>query len=1374
MLSFSGVMSIYFLIRGVLYSYGRMPMRKNLLKVFALICTIALMVVGLEPLANDGSWLEKFRFAPKPAQAATSAYSFMYNGTTYNDGAEILYSNYKDGLNTIQIILKSDEGIPSGAAITWTASNDNIIVIESQNDAACSVTLNIKSPGYSGLAVSLRVNGIVYPAIAYCIIHVPLEWTDDDTNNPNILATNSNHYGLMIAQNGEDSSNPKAVRTLQLYTPDSGDNPDKYSYLRKIRFVQYSYKDDATQAAYGKTYVPSNIAKDDLVESVSAVSWESSDTNVVEVDSVTGVITAVHSGFARITVKTDTMNESTKQQDSLSFNVVVVPEAYVVGVTTALENKFQAVTNPTEKDIVVQSNAHFATDLSWKLYQGDNATASKEVTSNYKSNIDISTSTGRVVLSNLPAGVYYLTAISVKDAEASRVLATYDVTAANIQYLGIVLIVPIRFPADNLILNYYNANVYDSYDLLADSNLLAGSFRFSSSFPEVATVGENDGIVEAKGIGESVVSIVVTKPDVITKLFGNYVADAGADVFTSGGYKVNVTVVNGVAISSTSETIPVGASVQLRLTSPSPYEGDVIWKSSDTSIATVDETGLVTAVKPGDTYITVKIKVAGVTKQAKCRVKVVAAVAEITLSAKNDWVLVGDNLTISATVSPKLAGATLVWAVSDESIASIADKSALSMTITGVKEGTVVVSAINQDNAIVATKIIKVIQEITKLTLSDTDVTLAQTVGFYQLYAYCEPDLPDSQELKWSSSNKKVVTVDQNGKVTLVKPGSAVITVVTENGLIAQCNFTVTQGVTGITFDESEITLYTGEKHRLTYVIKPANASNMNLTWSSIDSKIATVDSSGYVTAKNVGTTVIIAKATDGSGIEAMCKVNVLQNATAIKIDVTDITLNVGDSYTLEVTLTPNTASSSISYESSNTKIATVNKKGKVTGKAKGNCVILVKTSNGLSAYVNVTVNQQVTGISLNETEVTIYVGEEQQLEATLTPKNVSDAEINWVSSNSRVVTVDKNGVIKGISSGSALVTATSADTTEGTHVAYCLVTVIEFVTEITIQEEAQVGVGKKLKLEATVSGETATNKNVTWSSSDTSIATINSKGVVKGVKVGQCIITVTALDGSGESAECELTVFKATESINIDPTMSYLEMVVGDQRTVVYELDPTNATYPPDWNSSDPSIAIVNKTGTITALKAGTTTIIASAPDDPSITATVVVKVINPINASSITFDQYELVMIPGETHKVVASFSPGNITESYTWSTDNPTVASVDSSGKIVANRVGTANVTLMTKNSGKKQTVVVYVVGLSETDVTLYQYEELLLDLQLDGQASANLKLRWGTGNQSIAVMNNGHVTAKATGTTKVYVVVNGRKLYCTVKVIKNLKR
>lgn len=1358
-------------------------MKNKLLKICALLMVTALMLSDFQPIADGsvdlsalpskvGTWLEGLeakRVNRQQANAATDTeYAFLIGDKKVNGGGEIDYSVFANDQLTLRIQLTADTGIPAGTHIEWTITNSNIISVREQNDTDASITLNILSPGYSGLSVSLVVDGVLFPAVAYCAVHVPLQWSDSEVASPNISKTSTDAYGLLTAQNGETDAN----KSLQIFTENSADHPDRYHYLRKLRYINYEFTDSTAAAKYSQPYVPSNVHPDDYKTPSTALLWESSDPSVVEVDPASGMIKAVSAGFARITVSTQTNSKTHPDGDSLTFNVLVVPEATVVGYTTDYQQEFSVVTDPEQDEIIIQSNARFASVLNWRLYKGDKVDNSKDITDDYKNSMDISDATGRVVLTNMPAGVYYLAAIDVKDREASMVLPTYDIVNANVERMGILLIVPFSFGVDTLVLNYYNANVFDSFDLLDNSNLPAGSFVFSSTDVTVAKVGANDGVVEAKGLGNCIVT-VTPKDNAINSLFGSYAVSGGA---IGGDYSrtIDVTVINGVAINSTSATLPLGSTYQLQLTSPSPYTGKVTWKSSDEKVVKVDENGLVTATGKGDANVTVKIKVNGVTKQAKCKFKVVDSVNEIELSAKQDWVLVGDNLTISAKVSPALANAELTWAVSDPSLATIADTSALSMTITGTAEGTIVVSAVNKENAIVATKIIKVVQEINKLTLSDTDVTLSQKTGFYQLYATCEPALPDSQKLTWTSSDKKVVTVDANGKVTLVKPGKAVITVVTENGLMAQCNFTVTQGVTGINLDNTDITIYVGDKYRLSYTIAPANASELKLNWVSIDTKVATVDSSGYVTAKNVGTTVILVKATDGSGVETTCKVTVLQKATAIKPDVTDLTMEVGDIYQLEVSITPATSSDTLSYESSNTKVATVNKKGKITAKAKGTCIILIRTSSGTAdpQYVNVEVTQPITELELDLNEATIYVGEELELELTIDPKNASDPEVEWKSANEGIATVNERGIIKGISGGTTMITVVAVENEKVTN--YCIVTVLEQVTEITIQEEAEVGVGKKLKLEATVSGEKATNKNVTWSTSNKKIAKVDEKGVVRGVKVGTCIIKVTAADGSGVYAECELTVINATESIDIDPSMTYVEIVVGESKTIKFEETPVEATYKPVWSSSDEKIAIVNQKGIITGIKAGSTTVVATAKDNPDISGTVVVKVIDPVNATNITLDSSELVMTPGEEKNIVASFQPGNITESFTWSSDNPLVCSVDSNGHIYAKQVGTANITLMTKNSGKKATVVVYVVGLSETSVTLYQYEKLLLSLEIDGQSAGKLTIRWGTENQDIAVMNRGNVTAKATGTTNVYAMVNGRKLKCKIKVISNLNK
>ena len=973
-------------------------MRKfKTLKFTVLLLVTAMLLADLKPLANDGSWfagitrhvsesVEKIAGKIREARAADSEepkYSFLYpsgEGSVPNGGI-LNYEQVDRRDRELTITLQSSLGIVSGTSVTWDVSNTNIAQIASTSENGVRVTLKILSPGFTGLTVDVTdPNGTLHPAAAFCSIYVPLQWADAEENG-NIMEydiPSKYRYGLLTAQLSETSGN----KTLQLYTSESSEYPDCYHYLRKLKYVTYEYTDEAKAA--GKTGpIPSDVDPADLKMPQTALRWESSDTSVASVNERTGIITAHSAGFCRITVSSTSIQDEDSAKKS--FNVVVVPESHAVGYTTENKSKYTIITDPDKGNIVFQmaksgdEASSIASNLKWRLFQGDTPDEKKDITNKSASNMEISTTSGRVVLKDLPAGVYYLTAIPVKDDAAIRSsgLPSYGegsggISASLIEYMGITIIVPVSFPVRSIILNYYNENVFDTYNLLASSNLPAGAFRFFSDDIEVASVGVNDGVVEAKSVGVTKVRVGMTDSGVLEEIFGSYAsyATSGSAIGASGsaiGYDgsdmiVDVTVVNGISLNSTSETMSVGSTLQLALTAPNPYQGEVTWTSSDEKVVTVDETGLVTAVGVGDANVVVRIKVGGVTKQARCRIKVISAVTGIVLTSRQDYVVVGDNLTISANITPRVNGAELVWSCSDTKLASIADASALSMTITGVKVGTVVVTALNPDNNMVATKVIKVVQEITGITLSDTQVTIAQTQKFYQLYAKVTPELPDNEALNWTTSDKKVVTVDQNGKVTLVKPGSAVITVSTKNGKMAQCTFTVTQGVTSIAFDENDVVMYVGEKHKLTYTLKPDNAFNDKVKWNSLNSKIATVDASGFVTAKNVGNAVITLQTTDGTGLYTTCNITVYRNATAIKLDVTSLSMNVGDVYNLETILTPADSSDIVSFESSNTKVATVSSLGKISAKAKGNCVILAKTPSGLTAYVSVSVTQQVTG----------------------------------------------------------------------------------------------------------------------------------------------------------------------------------------------------------------------------------------------------------------------------------------------------------------------------------------------------------------------------------------------------------------------------
>ncbi len=334
--------------------------------------------------------------------------------------------------------------------------------------------------------------------------------------------------------------------------------------------------------------------------------------------------------------------------------------------------------------------------------------------------------------------------------------------------------------------------------------------------------------------------------------------------------------------------------------------------------------------------------------------------------------------------------------------------------------------------------------------------------------------------------------------------------------------------VTSVTLNKSTMTLETGSNEKLTATVLPTNATNKTLSWRSSNENVAFVNSEGVVSAINPGKANIIATATDGSGKNANCVVTVKdkQLATGISLNKTSATMWMGDQQTLTATVTPSTASQSVTWKSSNTSVATVSSAGVVTAKGKGAATITATTSDGtnLSASCSVTVKVKATGISLNKTSATMWIGDQQTLAATVTPSTASQS-VTWKSSNTSVATVSSAGVVTAKNQGAATITATTSD---GTNLsASCVVTVKDKQLETGVwlnKTSASMFVGDQLTLTATVTPSTA-SQSVTWKSSNTNVATVSSAGVVTAKGKGTATITVTTTDGSNLSATCEITV---------------------------------------------------------------------------------------------------------------------------------------------------------------------------------------------------------------------------------------------------------
>ncbi len=337
---------------------------------------------------------------------------------------------------------------------------------------------------------------------------------------------------------------------------------------------------------------------------------------------------------------------------------------------------------------------------------------------------------------------------------------------------------------------------------------------------------------------------------------------------------------------------------------------------------------------------------------------------------------------------------------------------------------------------------------VTGVTLDATDVSLA--VGATKkLVATVAPADAADKSVTWKSSNENVATVAADGTVTAKAVGTANITVTTtDGGKTAAAKITVTSGVTGVTLDKTTLALTVNATGQLTATVAPATATNKNVTWASSNTAIATVDTNGLVTAKAVGSATITVTTADG-GKTATCAVTVTEaNVPVQSLSLSPASANV-DLSSAGVQLTPtftpdNATNKNVTWQSSNTGVATVSATGFVTPVAAGSATITATTADGgktATCVVTVTDTSSiaVTGINLSPPTLTLAEGDTGQLTANVLPANATNRAVNWSSSDPAIATVDSNGQVSAVTAGSVTITATTAD---GGKTSSCQVTV--------------------------------------------------------------------------------------------------------------------------------------------------------------------------------------------------------------------------------------------------------------------------------------------------------------------------------------------
>ena len=533
--------------------------------------------------------------------------------------------------------------------------------------------------------------------------------------------------------------------------------------------------------------------------------------------------------------------------------------------------------------------------------------------------------------------------------------------------------------------------------------------------------------------------------------------------------------------------------------------------------------------------------------------------ARITLSVNEATLTsVGQTIQLTASVldqeSKVITGAVVTWTSSNPSVVKV-DAEGLATALTN---GNVQITAASGGVSTSASIIVaQASSRIEVMPSSSTLSAIGETVQLtYTVYDSNGEPIPGAG-VSWSSGDVSVATVSANGLVTAVGNGNTQVTA-TSGSITASATVTVAQSAGGILISSMTATLNAlGETVQLSATVLDANGQPIpgaEVTWTSSDLAVALVDRAGLVTARGNGVAQITARS---GGVTQSMTIIVSQSAGNLTIEPSSATLSaIGETVQLSATVYDANndliSDAEVSWSSNNPGIVTVTSNGLVMAVGNGSTEITAE-SGGASARVMVTVTQSVGRISLTPSVATLSALDETvQLSAKIFDTNdqeIPGASVMWSSSETTVARVNLDGLVTAVGNGSADITAVAG-------------TVSENVTVKVNQKAADIDLspasatltttGGTVRISATVrdaNSRIITNASVNWSSSNVSVATVSSSGVVRAVANGN--VRIQATSGS------------VSKSISVTVEIDY----TAYERNILVQF--YNSTDGPNWTNN-------------------------------------------------------------------------------------------------------------------------------------------------------------------------------------------------------------
>ena len=436
----------------------------------------------------------------------------------------------------------------------------------------------------------------------------------------------------------------------------------------------------------------------------------------------------------------------------------------------------------------------------------------------------------------------------------------------------------------------------------------------------------------------------------------------------------------------------------------------------------------------------------------------------------------------------------------------------------------------------------------------------------------------------WFSSAPSVATVTNDGKVTAHSSGTAVITCRMPDGSENIVKVTVTEKPTEFALLAPEDELLVGESVHIASTVCPSTSKDL-ISWESDNENVAAVDDNGNITALSQGKCTVTATAS--SGLKSSVEVKCVIPADSLHLDKETRNVYQGKEFNLKASVTPDQSEQKIIWRSSDPSVASVNSKGKVTGKSFGSATIIAETAGGISAECQVNVVVRAETLSIDTKKLIINKDTEYKLHAIVRPSYSPETTdlCTWNSTNEKVATVDQNGVVNAVSPGRCIINCR----TGGDLISKCQVQVRLPAQSMKISaEKDSIYIGDTMPLKAVILPADSTDA-LEWFSDNESVASVTSGGTVRGRSSGKATITLKVTNevtGDSITDAFEVTVMKKAESVSL--YKNSLSLRTGEQDSLLYTLMPDECNDTVRWYSTDENVATVRDDGLITAVSEG------------------------------------------------------------------------------------------------------------------------------------------------------------------------------------------